>query len=87
MSKEEKPFDKGIVNLCIRSVIVFTVIVLFIFYRTGQEPSTLITAFFAFFGTELLALATLKVKERKKEENIEISKMFANVDNEDMRGD
>ena len=86
MSKEEKSFDKGIVNLCIRSVIVFTITILFIFYRTGQEPSTLIVAFFTFFGTELLALATLKVKERKKEENIEISKMFANVD-EDMRGD
>lgn len=66
MSKEEKPFDKAIVNLCIRSVIVFTITILFIFYRIGQEPSTLIVAFFAFFGTELLALATLKVKERKK---------------------
>lgn len=85
--KDEKPFDKSIVRLCIRTIIAFTIIVLFIFYRTGQEPTTLITAFFAFFGVELISLATLKVKERKKEENIEISKMFASADNEDMRGD
>ena len=85
--KDEKPFDKSIVRLCIRTIIAFTIIVLFIFYRTGQEPTTLITAFFAFFGAELISLATLKVKERKKEENIEISKMFASADNEDMRGD
>lgn len=85
--KDEKPFDKSIVRLCIRTIIVFTIIVLFIFYRTGQEPTTLITAFFAFFGAELISLATLKVKERKKEENIEISKMFASAEKEDMRGD
>ena len=86
--KEDKPqFDKSIVKLCIKTIIVFTTVVLFIFYRTGQEPTTLITAFFAFFGVELISLATLKVKERKKDEKIEISKIFANIENEDMRGD
>ncbi len=87
MSKEKPQFDKGIVKLCIRAILVFTTVVLFIFYRTGQEPTTLVAAVFTFFGTELIALATLKVKERKKEENIEISKIFSNIDNEDMRGD
>lgn len=86
--KDDKPqFDKSIVKLCIRAILVFTTVVLFIFYRTGQEPTTLVVSVFAFFGTELISLATLKIKERKKEENIEISKIFSTMDNEDLRGE
>ena len=87
MTKEKPQFDKSIVKLCIRTIIVFTTVVLFIFYRTGQEPTTLVVSVFAFFGTELINLATLKSRKRKQEENIEISKMFATKDNEDMRGE
>ena len=86
--KDDNPqFDKSIVKLCIRAILVFTTVVLFIFYRTGQEPTTLVVSVFAFFGTELISLATLKIKERKKEENIEISKIFSTMDNEDLRGE
>ena len=33
-------------------LIVFTIVVLIIFYKTGSEPSTLVAAFFAAFGFE-----------------------------------
>jgi len=56
-------FSKWIVTLVIMLNAAFTVAVLFIFYRVGVEPTTLIAAWFSFTTVELWALAGIKKME------------------------
>ena len=56
-------FSKWIVALVILLNAVFTVAVLFIFYRISAEPVTLIGAWFGFTTIELWALAGIKKRE------------------------
>lgn len=60
-------FSKLIVSLVILLNVLFTIAVLYIFYRTGSEPMALIGAFFAFTTGELWFLSTIKKKEIKEE--------------------
>ena len=53
-------FSKAIVSLVILLNAAFTVAVLYIFYRIGVEPTTLIGAWFGFTTIELWALAGIK---------------------------
>lgn len=56
-------------------IIVFTVIILIIFAATGNEPTALVTCFFAAFAGELLSLAMikrLKLKRGKTDEEQQI---------------
>jgi len=46
-------FSKAIVSLVILLNAAFTVAVLYIFYRVGMEPTTLIGAWFGFTTIEL----------------------------------
>jgi len=64
-------FSKAIVSLVILLNAAFTVAVLFIFYRVGTEPTTLIGAWFSFTTIELWALAGIKKKEVEKSSNQE----------------
>ena len=59
-------FSKAIVSLVILLNAAFTVAVLFIFYRVGVEPTTLIAAWFGFTTVELWALAGIKKREIDK---------------------
>lgn len=56
-------FSKAIVTLVVLLNAAFTTAVLFIFYRIGTEPTTLIGAWFGFTTVELWALAGIKRKE------------------------
>ena len=56
-------FSKAIVSLVILLNAAFTIAVLFIFYRTGLEPTALIGAWFGFTTVELWALAGIKKRE------------------------
>lgn len=56
-------FSKTIVSLVILLNAAFTVAVLFIFYRVGMEPTSLIAAWFGFTTVELWALAGIKKRE------------------------
>lgn len=56
-------FSKAIVSLVILLNAAFTVAVLYIFYRIGAEPTTLIGAWFGFTTVELWALAGIKKRE------------------------
>lgn len=61
--------------------IIFTVVILVLFAVTGDEPTALVTCFFACYGGELLSLAMikrLKLKREAQDEN--------NVDNMDSFG-
>ena len=58
-------FSKWIVSLVILLNVAFTGAVLFLFLRTGSEPSTLIVAWFGFTTVELWTLAGItKTKEK-----------------------
>jgi hypothetical protein len=64
-------FSKLIVALVILLNAAFTVAVLFIFYRIGAEPTTLIGAWFGFTTIELWALAGIKKREIEKQNDRE----------------
>lgn len=66
-------FSKIIVSMVVTLNILFTSIVLYVFYKVKTEPTTLITAWFAFTTGELWMLASIKkakVKGSKRNENI-----------------
>lgn len=68
MTKKKKGnFSKKIVLLVIFLNIIFTLTILYLFERTGNEPMALVGAWFGFTGIELWSLASIK---KKKEENI-----------------
>lgn len=60
-------YSKFIVSFVILLNIIFTAIVLFLFYRTGNEPSTMIGAWFSFTTVELWSLSRIKKKKIEKE--------------------
>jgi hypothetical protein len=62
-------FSKIIVAAIVVANIIFTAAVLYIFLRTGSEPSVLIGAWFAFTTGELWALAGIKKSEQKKDDS------------------
>lgn len=77
MKKKQKRFDNiSITNyavfISLGSVFTYTVVVMYMYYAHGIEPVALDGYVFAFFGTEILALATIKVSstifKKKKEE-------------------
>ena len=64
-------FSKVIVTLVVFLNVIFTVSVLYIFYRIGTEPTALIGAWFGFTTVELWALAGIKKKEIEKQNDRE----------------
>ncbi len=56
-------FSKIIVSLIILLNVLFTIGVLYVFLKVGNEPMTLIGCWFAFTTGELWLLATIKKKE------------------------
>ena len=69
MNKKKGVYSKFIVAVVITLNALFTTAVLYAFLKTGSEPSTLITAWFAFTTGELFMLSSIKkVKEKGKGE-------------------
>ncbi len=62
----KKDFSKRIITLVVMMNIIFTVAVLYIFLRVGNEPTALIGCWFAFTTGELWMLASIK-KTKVKE--------------------
>ena len=62
-------FSKAIVILIILLNIAFTLAVLYIFLKTGLEPTSLVIAWFAFTTGELWALSKIKREEEKCKED------------------
>ena len=72
MSKKKKPkqrFSKAIITLVVIMNIVFTCAAFYVFLKTGNEPATLITAWFAFTTGELWMLGSIKKAKVKKGDN------------------
>lgn len=58
-------FSKAIVTVVVLFNVGFTIAVLYVFLRTGSEPTALIAAWFAFTAAELWSLAS--ITKRKEE--------------------
>ena len=65
MPMKKTRFSKLVVSFIITANCVFTAAVLFVFLRTGAEPTALIASWFAFTTGELVALAGLRHSENK----------------------
>ncbi len=59
-------YSKIIVMLIILANILFASSVLFIFFKVGNEPNTLIIAWFGFTTGELAIMGSIKKKEKSK---------------------
>lgn len=67
VKKQKKSnFSKKVVISVIILNIIFTVAVMYLFLQTGNEPMTLVGAWFGFTTIELWSLASIK---KKKEEH------------------
>lgn len=62
--KKKGRFSKLIVCLIVALNILFTIAVLFVFLRTGNEPTSLVVAWFAFTTGELWLLAGIKKNKK-----------------------
>ena len=62
----KQDFSKLIVSLVVILNVVFTVAVLYIFFKVQMEPTSLIVAWFAFTTGELWLLSSIKKQKIKK---------------------
>jgi hypothetical protein len=60
-------FSKVVVSFIVVMNVVFTAVVLGVFYKVGSEPAVLIGAWFAFTTGELWALASIRKAKAKRE--------------------
>lgn len=67
--RKKSIFSKIIVSVIILLNVIFTSAVLIVFLKTSCEPTTLITAWFAFTTCELWSLAGIKKAKEAKERN------------------
>lgn len=61
--KNKKEFSKFVVTIVVIMNVLFTIATLYVFMKTGNEPTTLITCFFGFTTGELWMLASIKKKK------------------------
>lgn len=55
-----------LITFIITSTIIFTIAVLYVFIKTGEEPVTLVGCWFGTFLTELWALSKIKREKIKR---------------------
>lgn len=61
-------YSKLLIGVIVALNIIFTAAVLIIFLKTGSEPSILTGSWFAFTGTELWNMCSIKKKEIENNE-------------------
>lgn len=69
INRKKGTFSKKIVILVILMNILFTLAIMYLFLRTGNEPMTLVGAWFGFTTVELWSLSKIKRAEVKGENN------------------
>lgn len=67
--KDPVKFSKFIVILVILLNVLFTIAILYIFLNVGNEPATLIGAWFTFTTVELWSLSKIKREEVKEDKD------------------
>ena len=69
--KKGTRFLKRIMGFCIGFIVAFTVVSMYLNYRVGIELSpTLTTCVYAFFGTEILSTAFIRVLDKQDREEV-----------------
>ena len=59
-------FSKKIVVICIIIIVLYTIAQLYLTYQLGAEPTpTLTPCVYAFFGTEMAAIALVRIFDRE----------------------
>lgn len=73
MKNKKGKFSKRIIAVVIALNIAFTIAILVCFWHTGNEPASLVVAFFSFTTVELWSLSKIKREKLKeeKERNVE----------------
>lgn len=69
INRKKGNFSKKIVILVILMNILFTLAIMYLFLKTGNEPMTLVGAWFGFTTVELWSLSKIKRAEVKGENN------------------
>ena len=67
--KQKQRLSKAIVALVVIMNIIFTCAVLYVFLKTGSEPTALVGTWFAFTTGELWMLSSIKKAKVKKGDN------------------
>lgn len=69
--QKKKKFSKFIVTMIIIMNVLFTIAVLYIFLKVGNEPMALIGAWFGFTTGELWMLSSIKKTKVKEMEGVD----------------
>lgn len=70
--KQEKPFVKQLIPWIIVAIMTYTIAAIVLQFYGYELSPTLTTAYFSFWGVELIAIATIKVtKTRNKNQESE----------------
>ncbi len=69
-NKNRNRFSKYIVILSILTLLVYAGLVLYFYWHGRMVPSELTYSMFAFFGTEMVALAYINGKEKDAEKEV-----------------
>ena len=69
INRKKGNFSKKIVILVILMNILFTLAIMYLFLKTGNEPMTLVGAWFSFTTVELFSLSKIKRAEIKEDQN------------------
>lgn len=67
LNKKKSSFSKKVVVLVILMNVLFTIAIMYLFLKTGNEPMTLVGAWFGFTTVELWSLSKIKREEVKEE--------------------
>lgn len=64
-------YSKKVLKMLFRDFRIFALLVLVVFYKTGNEPVVLIGAVTTFLSVEVIQLARIKIKKVEKDEDKE----------------
>lgn len=71
-TKEDTPFDRKVIVFVLITCLLVVGVSFFVTYKSGVEASTTVTAWFAFAGAEVWALAFLKNNKRRNDKKREV---------------
>lgn len=75
--KKEKPYAQKLIPIIIMAIMGYTIFAFILQFKIGIEPSpALTTAYFSFWGAEIIGLATIrtsKEKTKRTSQNIDLN--------------
>lgn len=71
VNSESGNFSKKILKRIFLGFIAFVIAILYVFFKTGSEPTALVTGVIAFLSVEVWQLARIKIAEAKEDEKVD----------------